>query len=155
MKHAQSNKNYLLSCLLFCSACLLGLPSLASAAGVNCSASGINCLSGGIGTPEREELRQQTGQYSLWISTVAKKTGAYLSDTKITVRDSKSRQTVFTTSMDGPWLFLGLPVAQYEIEAIFHEKTRNSDLQFKKIVNIKKGDHQQMIIYFDVPNTAE
>lgn len=128
------------------------LPSTASAAGQNCSASGITCLSGGVGDSEREELRQQASQYSLWISTAAKKSGAFLSDTKIIVRDGKDHRVVFTTVMDGPWLFLGLPVGQYEVEAIFHEKTMRIDQQLKKATMIKQTDHHQMMFYFDVPD---
>ncbi|MFZ6760767.1 hypothetical protein ACO0K9_26470 [Undibacterium sp. Ji50W] len=129
-----------------------GWSSTASATGSNCSARGITCISGGIGEPEREELRQQAGQYSLWISTAAKKSGAFLSDTKITVRDSKNHQVVLTTTMDGPLLFLGLPAGQYEVEAIFYEKTMRIDQQLKKLTTIKPPDHHQMMFYFDVPD---
>ncbi|MFZ6720018.1 hypothetical protein [Undibacterium sp. Ji49W] len=150
MKSVQEIGKCVLLCMLTIGSA--SLPSTVSAAGLNCSAKGIACLSGGIGAPEREELRQQAGQYSLWISTAAKKTGAFLSDTKIVVRDSKDQRVVFITVMDGPWLFLGLPAGQYEVEAVFHEKTMRIDQQVKKATTIKPADHHQMMFYFDVPD---
>lgn len=124
------------------------------AAGTNCSSQGIACVSGGIGGSEREELQQQAKSYSLWVNTVANKSGAYLADIRVTVRNAKNHEMVLTATMDGPWLFIALPAGRYEVEAKYHDPVKNSDQVVKKITDIKAGDHRQMLMYFDASNVG-
>ncbi|MBC3908914.1 hypothetical protein [Undibacterium umbellatum] len=131
----------------------LGMPVLA--AGSNCSNKDIACVSGGVGSTEREELQQQAGQYTLWLRTAASKSGAYLADIKVVVRDEKTKAVLLTTTLDGPWLFLALPDGRYEIEAHYHDKATRSDQIVKKISDIKKAGQRQMMMYFDASNVGE
>jgi len=131
----------------------LSLPALA--AGSNCSNKDIACVSGGIGSTEREELQQQAGQYTLWLRTAATKSGAYLANIKVIVRDEKSKAVLMNVTLDGPWLFLGLPEGRYEIEAQYHDKAKRSDQIVKKVTEIKKGSQRQMMMYFEASNVGE
>lgn len=131
----------------------LNMPALA--AGSNCSNKDIACLSGGIGSTEREELQQQAGQYTFWLRTAASKSGAYLADIKVIVRDEKTKTVLFNTTMDGPWLFLNLPEGRYEIEAQYHDKVTRSDQIVKKVTEIKKSGQRQMMMYFEASNVGE
>lgn len=140
-------------CLI--SGLVLGVASFAQAAGSNCSSKGIACVSGGIGGTEREEMQQHAKQYSLWIRTAADKSGAYLADIKLTVRDVKSHETILSTTLDGPWAFIALPAGRYEVEASYRDPGKNSDQVVKKSTDIKTGDHRQMVIYFSASNVGE
>jgi hypothetical protein len=131
----------------------LSMPALA--AGSNCSNKDIACVTGGIGSTEREELQQQAGQYNLWLRTAANKSGAYLADIKIIVRDDKTKAVLLTTTLDGPWLFLSLPEGRYEVEAQYHDKAKRSEQIVKKVTDIKKGSQRQMMMYFDASNVGE
>ncbi|MFZ6741665.1 hypothetical protein ACO0LC_00385 [Undibacterium sp. JH2W] len=125
------------------------------AAGKDCSQKGITCVSGGIGSSEREELQQQTGQYNFWLRTVANKSGAYLADIKIIVRDEKTKSVLLSTAMDGPWLFLALPEGRFEVEAHYHDNVKRADQIIKKLTDIKKGSQRQMMMYFEASNVGE
>jgi hypothetical protein len=131
----------------------LSMPVLA--AGSNCSNKEITCLSGGIGSTEREELQQQAGQYNFWLRTAASKSGAYLANIKVIVRNEKTKAVLLTTSLDGPWLFLALPEGRYEVEAHYHDKATRSDQIVKKVTDIKKGGQRQMMMYFEASNVGE
>ncbi|MFZ6679596.1 hypothetical protein [Undibacterium sp. Tian12W] len=131
----------------------LSMPALA--AGSNCSNKVIDCVTGGIGATEREELQQQAGQYNLWLRTAANKSGAYLADIKVIVRDDKTKAVLLTTTLDGPWLFLSLPEGRYEVEAQYHDKAKRSEQIVKKVTEIKKGSQRQMVMYFEASNVGE
>ncbi len=127
----------------------------AQAAGSSCSNREVACVTGGIGSTEREELQQQAGQYNLWLRTAANKSGAYLADIKVIVRDDKSKVVLLTTTLDGPWLLLNLPEARYEIEAHYHDRVKRTDQVVKKTTDIKKGSQRQMMMYFEASNVGE
>ncbi len=133
----------------------LGLQQAAQATGSNCSSKTIACVSGGIGSSEREELQKDASKYSLWIKTVASKSGAYLADIKVAVQDLNTHETVLSTTLDGPWLFLALPAGRYEVSASYHDSGKKTEQIFKKMTGIKNGEHRQMLIYFDASNVGE
>ena len=121
----------------------------------NCTSNSIKCISGGIGSSEREEMQQQASLYSLRILTAANKSGAYLSDIKLTVRDAKNHELVLSATLDGPWIFMALPAGRYELEANYHDQARKTGQTVKKIVDIKAAGHKQLMIYFDASNVGE
>jgi hypothetical protein len=133
--------------------CLLTV-SLGSvqAAGYPGQVAGVECISGGVGETERDTLQKQPEQYSFWLITAAKKTGAYLSGAWVTVRDSKDQSLFVSCNMDGPWLYLALPVGRYEVETVYRDKPGGVEQRVKKMTNIHTGDHHQMLVYFDVPD---
>jgi hypothetical protein len=102
---------------------------------------GMPYVSGGIGQSELSSLHAKRGDYSLWVITAAMKSGAYLADVEVSVRDAKQR-VVFKERLDGPWLFIDLPLGRYEVEASFNGETE------KRSTTIHRGDHHQVFFYF-------
>lgn len=105
-------------------------------------------VSGGVSHEELVELHGHRGEYSLWIVTAAMKSGAYLADARITIRDRKDRRVVFDRPIDGPWLFIALPLGSYEIEAALKGQSQ------RRFTTIHRGDHHQAFFYFDVADTV-
>lgn len=105
------------------------------------TAQGLAYLSGGVSLDERTTLQTQGSGYSLWVVTAAMKSGAYLSNVHVTIRDAK-QIAVFDGRLDGPWLFVDLPLGRYEVQAAF-----NGVVQ-KRITTIHPGDHHQALFYF-------
>lgn len=110
----------------------------------------LACVSGGIGSGERDSLKSHEQSDSFWLVTAARKTGEYLSDVKVRVFDSKDGKEVVACQMNGPWLFLDLPLGQYEVEAQYLDPRTGKEQKIKKRTRIHMQDHHQMIIYFDV-----
>lgn len=137
-----------------CFWCLLLAPlGSAQAAAHQTQTAEIECISGGVGKSERDALQKQPEQYSFWLITAAKKTGAYLSGAWVTVHDSKDQSLLVSCNMDGPWLYLALPVGRYEVETVYRETPGGIEQRVKKITTIHTGDHHQMLVYFEVPGT--
>jgi hypothetical protein len=122
-------------------------PRSVSAADATSSAIQVSCVSGGIGESERKNMENNQERYSFWLTTAARKSGAYLSDIQVKIHDEKKNTVILECKMDGPWLFVDLPVGRYEIEAIYRKEPMQTN---KKNTTIHKGDHHQMIMYFDV-----
>jgi hypothetical protein len=99
-------------------------------------------VSGGVAQGGRRALHVKRDAYSLWLVTAASKSGAYLADVRVTIRDAR-RAVVFDRRLDGPWLFIDLPQGRYQLEA-----TLGGDMQ-KGITTIHRGDHRQAFFYFD------
>ena len=99
-------------------------------------------VSGGVSDDERIEMQKTREQYSLWVLTAARTSGAYLSDVHLLITDS-AKKVVFDAPIDGPWLFLNLPLGRYTIAATHKGETQH------RVTTIHKGDHHQAIFYFD------
>ena len=109
------------------------------------TAQGENYVAGGVALDEREALGKQRAQFSLWVATAAKKTGSYLSDVAIKISDAAGK-TVLDTKLDGPWLLVELQPGRYTVDASFGNQSQ------RKLTTInKKGDHREMLFYFDLP----
>ncbi|MDE2430704.1 MAG: carboxypeptidase regulatory-like domain-containing protein [Burkholderiales bacterium] len=129
--------------------------SLAQSQGKSCSTEVIDCVSGGIGQSEREALLNQSSKYNFWLTTAGSKSGAYLSEVQVTIRDVRSGARVFFNTMDGPWLFANLPPGNYEVEARYRENDTAPVQVVKKITSIQKGQHRQMMLYFNVASESD
>jgi hypothetical protein len=81
--------------------------------------SGVALLSGGITVGDRVAMHAERDRYSLWIATVAKPSGAYLSDARLRLLDAKSRVVVLERVMHGPWLMAAVRPGRYELEATY------------------------------------
>ena len=103
---------------------------------------GTAFVSGGVTTEERRSLHEQRGAYSLWVVTAASKSGAYLADVRVTVRDERQRE-LFDGRLDGPWLFLALPPGSYRVQASHAERSQT------RSTTIHVGDRHQLFFYFD------
>jgi hypothetical protein len=100
-------------------------------------------VSGGVSSEEQAVLYAQRQHFSLWVITAAKKSGAYLADVRVKVTDTQ-RRVVLDAPLDGPWLFVDLPVGRYVIAAQLNGQTQ------QHVTTIHPGDHHQAFFYFDV-----
>jgi hypothetical protein len=101
-------------------------------------------LDGGVSRSEIESMDAEKGKYSLWIITAARVSGAYLADVDVSIADEKGAK-VFERRLQGPWLFIDLPLGRYEVSGRVGQKT------VSRVTTIHPGDHHQMVLYFDVP----
>lgn len=107
------------------------------------TAQGHAYVSGGVSDTEQVYMHARRDAFSLWIVTAAKKTGAYLTDVRITVTDARQR-VVFDAPLDGPWLLIDLPLGRFDIEA------RLNGVSQRNATTIHPGDHHQAFFYFPV-----
>lgn len=121
---------------------------LASAAGVadavqlGHTASGRPFATGGVSLDERQALHAQRGDYDLWVVTAVSKSGAYLANVRLRVRDAQGR-TEFDGPLDGPWLFIDLAPGRHELEAVHAGQTR------RRTTTLRSGERRQVFFYFD------
>jgi hypothetical protein len=103
---------------------------------------GLAYVTGGVSQEELQSLRARRDDYDLWVITAASKSGAYLSDVLVTIRDA-SKRIVFNRRLEGPWLFIDLPLGSYEVEAALNGQAET------RRTTIHQGDRHQAIFYFD------
>jgi hypothetical protein len=108
---------------------------------------GVDYASGGVSQEELRALHERRDAYSLWVITAASKSGAHLADVLVTVRDSTQR-VVFNRRLDGPWLFIDLPLGRYQVEAALNGQAQ------QRMTTIHKGDHHQLFFYFDTSDAV-
>lgn len=108
------------------------------------TALGNRYLAGGVSEAETAAMQEQRQMFSLWVITAARKTGAYLTDTKIRIIDSRQR-VVFDSSIEGPWLLIDLPLGRYTVQA------SSNGQMIERATTIHPGDHHQAIFYFEAP----
>jgi hypothetical protein len=65
-----------------------------------------------------------------------------------------TRQPILEHTMDGRWLFAALPIGRYEVEASYREKPGGATQSLKQATTIHRGDHHQMMMYFDTEDTV-
>lgn len=120
-------------------------PEVAEAAsnGGDAAVAGTRAVSGGVSLEERSALEARREAYNLWVITAARKSGAYMAQVRVKVSDAQQR-VVFDGELEGPWLFIDLPLGRYLIEA------RMGDQVQHRSSTIHPGDHHQAVFYFDV-----
>ena len=119
-----------------------GLLSVAGAVQQSTTAQGRAYVGGGVTDDERLEMQAQRDRYSLWVLTAARKSGAYLSNVHVVITDM-NKTVVFDAPIDGPWLFVDLPLGRYTVQATYRGETQS------RVTTIHQGDHHQAIFYFD------
>jgi hypothetical protein len=122
-----------------------GRPALARAK----TPGGLPFLSGGISVEDRATMHAERSDYSLWVATVAKPSGAYLAGARLRVVDLKSKAAVLEREMDGPWLMLSLPAGQYQIEATFKPDGSDKFQTLSERVTIAQSGLRQSVLRFD------
>jgi len=132
-------------------AAVLGLglmASLAQAIERGTSATGVAYASGGTSHEELDVLRAERPNYSFWLTTAARRSGAHLAGVRVRITEADGGMRVLEHVMDGPWLFADLPLGRYEVEAILlDERTGRLEIQ-RGTTAIHAGDHHQMLLYF-------
>lgn len=130
----------------------LAAPSLldlrAHAAERGKTADGAPYMSGGVSESEQLELQGRRLGYSLWVVTAVAKTGAYLADARIRIWNEQ-RHLVFAGWIDGPWLFIDLPLGRYEVEAVWQGQV------VRRTTTIHAGDRRQIVAYFEDADADE
>ncbi len=119
----------------------LTLAGPAAALRVGTTAGGIGWQAGGVTFEERSTMQLTASSYSLWVVTAAVKSGAFLADAQITIRD-EAGTAVFDHRVGGPWLYVDLPPGRYTVQA----RLGGADQQ--RSTTIRQGDHHQMLFYF-------
>ena len=84
-------------------------------------------VSGGVGDEDREAMMQAYDQYNLHLA-FAEKTGEYLADVDVAVRDAAGRE-MWSGKADGPMLFLKLPPGRYDVVAGFEGRQQKKRVQ--------------------------
>jgi hypothetical protein len=103
---------------------------------------GLAYASGGVSDEELALFDTRRAAFSLWAITAANKSDAQLADVKARIRDAK-RQLVFDAPLDGSWLLIDLPLGGYQVETILKDEAH------KRSTTIHRGDHHQIVFYFD------
>lgn len=80
----------------------------------------VSYVSGGVGTDSIDRLSSIAKDFNLKL-VFALKSGAYVSDVKVTIADTAGKSVLDTTS-EGPWLLAKLPLGNYQVSAIFAGK---------------------------------
>lgn len=105
------------------------------------TAQGLAFATGGVSKEELATLYAARDKYNLWIVTAALGSGAHLADVRVVIRDAKG-QVAYDGRLQGPWLFINLPLGRYEIEAAVGKESH------KRITTIHAGDLHQAFFYF-------
>jgi hypothetical protein len=111
---------------------------------------GVALLMGGITVEDRVAMHAERERFSLWISTLAKPSGAYLSDVRLRIVDAKDRSLVLDRTMPGPWLMAALPPGRYELVATHAAEDAPSGVQIlSAVVGVAPRGLRQAVFRFD------
>jgi hypothetical protein len=138
-------------CLCFC---LISVMSSVYAIERGTTNTGISFVSGGVDQSELTALNEEKKNFSFWLTTATKGSGAYLAAVRVRIINASTRQPVLEHTMDGPWLFAALPLGHYNVEARYTEPTGQLIQTIRKSTTIHQGDHHQMMMYFDTKDTV-
>lgn len=105
---------------------------------------GVAWLAGGVSIEELGAMDKRKGEFSLWLTTAAKGSGAHLADVKVAITDAR-KQLVYEGVLPGPWLMINLPSGAYTVTATLRDQTQTRGTR------IARGGRQQMVLYFDSP----
>lgn len=109
---------------------------------------GFPYLSGGVSSDEREVMEERGKTYNLKLIFAAK-TGEYLSNVILTIREAKGGE-IITITTNGPWFYAQLPSANYSITATFNGQTR-----MIKSLNLAKDKFVRQVLLWDLGLQAE
>ena len=112
------------------------------------TAEGVKYVSGGVGESERLSLRAERKGYTLWITTVAKGSGAYLSDAHVRIVRADDNQLVLDRDMDGPWLLAALSPGRYHVSASLQPAGADKPQSIMSTVRIRPGELRQAVMRF-------
>lgn len=82
---------------------------------------GVSYVSGGVGTDSIDRLNSLAKDFNVKL-VFALKSGAYVSDVRVTIADATGR-TVLDSTSNGPWFLMKLPAGAYQIVATLTGQT--------------------------------
>lgn len=107
------------------------------------TADGIAFIEGGIGEEELSVLEAEQSDYALTVRTAARRSGAYLADVHLRIRDAEGH-VAFERQLQAPWLLIALPPGRYEIEGVHEAEVE------RHVVTIVPHGHREAVLYFPV-----
>lgn len=119
------------------------------------TAAGYPMLCGGNAAGDRATMSAERQQYSLWVATVAKPSGAYLAEVDLRISDLKSKAVVLERRMEGPWLMIALPPGNYEVSASFAEAGAEQPQKMVTRVNVPAKGQRQAVLRFNSKATVD
>lgn len=105
---------------------------------------GIPVVTGGVGSDERVEMKMALPDYNLKVVAAARRSGEYLADVALEVRDVAGKR-VFGTTLEGPWLLARLPPGTYEVRLTYQDKAQT------RTVGVPAQGKREAYFYWDVP----
>lgn len=126
--------------------CLPAWPTVAAEDAVMHSGA-VSYLAGGVGDESRERLLARAGEFNLQLLFAAR-TGNYLADVAVTIRDGKGA-LVLETRADGPFLLVRLPPGPYEVMAAF------DGTSVRQTTKIPASGRREMVFRWNVPVDGE
>ncbi len=113
------------------------------------TSSGLPFLSGGITVGDRVGMHAERRRYTLWVATVAKPSGAYLTDANLRIVDRKTKTTILEHQMDGPWFLIALPPGQYEVTSTMKPEAAPLPQTLTTRVQVPVKGLRQAVFRFD------
>ena len=110
---------------------------------------GLAYLSGGVTVGHRVSMHAERAAYSLWVATVAKPSGAYMSDAQLRIVNLKDKTTVLERKMDGPWFMLALPAGRYQVSATLKPDEAGAPQTVSTRVDVAAKGQRQTVLRFD------
>ncbi len=86
----------------------------------------ISYISGGIGLNERETFLAQANNYNLQLTFAQQKTGSYLADVHVFIKNAKG-ESILDTVSEGPLFYAKPPLGKYKIEALYRGKMQSRE----------------------------
>jgi hypothetical protein len=105
-------------------------------------------LSGGVTADERAELVLQLPDYNLRVVTAAQRSGSYLSDVALAIRDAKGT-VVLQVTLDGPMLYARMAPGRYDLEL------SHGGLTQKRTVVVPPTGRREAFFYWADPTADE
>lgn len=97
-------------------------------------------LTGGIGQASQQAMRQAAPQYGLGM-TFATRSGQYVADVDVVIRDGQGRQVVDTT-VDAPMMLVDLPPGRYTVQANYDGREQSRQ------VSVPQQGHRQLVMHW-------
>jgi hypothetical protein len=116
---------------------------------------GHTMLCGGNTAGDRASMNAERQDFSLWVATVAKPSGAYLSDVDLRISDLKTKAVVLDRRMEGPWLMIALPPGYYEVSATLAEASADAAQKMVTRVNVPARGQRQAVLRFTSQATVD
>lgn len=108
-------------------AALVAAPALAQPPQVM-EQGGARYASGGVGSESRDAMLEMRGQFNLHLTFAAKKSGDFLADVRVTVREAGGRELLEATS-DGPLFYASLAPGSYRVSAAYAGATQTRSVK--------------------------
>ncbi|HKC44064.1 MAG TPA: carboxypeptidase regulatory-like domain-containing protein [Burkholderiales bacterium] len=109
---------------------------------------GVPLVTGGVGSDEVDEMTLALPDYNLKVTAAARRSGAFLADVALEVRDARGVR-VLSVTLEGPILLTRLPAGTYELRLTYRAKTQT------RSVSVPPQGRRETVFYWDVPESDD